>query len=170
MALRARARALTCGIRWRILATRSDWLAPIQMNEASTSGHTRSVKSRSRPPVSAVATGKITSSAASTRPPQAATMVPEPGLPESFQTPARNILPPSSGSPGSRLNTPTMRLANHSCQVSTSRMPPSLITQTSAARPMPASPSESAGPAAATMNSLPGVGGSFSISETPPRR
>ena len=34
--------------------------------------------------------------------------VPEPGLRLSFHTPARSIRPPSSGSPGSRLKTPTI--------------------------------------------------------------
>ena len=117
-----------------------------------------------------MAIGDTTSSTASTLPPQAAAIVPEPALLVSFQTPARSIRPPSSGSPGSRLNTPTIRLATQSCQISTSGMPPPLIRKTSAARPIPARPSESAGPAAATMNSLPGVGGSFSISDTPPSR
>ncbi len=49
---------------------------------------------------------------ASTRPAQAAAMVEVAGRPVTFQITARSIRPPSSGRPGSRLNSPTTRLAH----------------------------------------------------------
>ena len=104
---------------------------------------------------------------ASTRPAQAAAIVPVPGRPVSFQTPARSIRPPSSGSPGSRLNTPTSRLATISWSVSTRAMPVGWTTSM-ASQPRPARPRDSSGPAPETRNSLPGVCGSSSISEKPP--
>jgi hypothetical protein len=109
----------------------------------------------------------MTSSAiASSRPTQAAAMVAVAGRPVSFHTTARSILPPSSGSPGSRLKMPTMMLATISCLTSDPLMPLSTTWNS----PHPAAPSsrERAGPAADTRNSLPGVCGSLSISEMPP--
>ena len=49
-------------------------------------------------------------STATARPPQAAARVPVSRSPETRQTPARTSRPPSSGRPGSRLNTATARL------------------------------------------------------------
>ena len=51
---------------------------------------------------------------ASALPTQAAATVPELGLRVAFHTPARSIRPPSSGRPGSRLKTPTIRFDNSS--------------------------------------------------------
>ncbi len=39
MALRASERAWTCGMRARTRATRSDWVAPTQMKDASSTAH-----------------------------------------------------------------------------------------------------------------------------------
>ena len=93
-------------------------------------------------------------------------MVAAPGRPVTFQMTARSIRPPSSGRPGSRLKAATTKLANISCLISTPVTPYGATL----VRPQPATPStrDSAGPAAATANSRPGVGASRSISETPP--
>ena len=109
-------------------------------------------------------TNKLTARA---RPAQAAAMVAVDWRPVSFQITARSIRPPSSGSPGSRLKSPTIRLAQPSCQT---RAPGMLSRETTCIRPNPAAArtSDSAGPAADTRNSRPGVGGSRSISENPP--
>jgi hypothetical protein len=87
--------------------------------------------------------------------------------PDSFQITARSIRPPSSGRPGSRLKIPTTRLAQRSWLTS---VPPMVSGGTTCIRPYPAAArtSDSAGPAADTTNSRPGVGGSCSISENPP--
>ena len=116
------------------------------------------------PPVTNGITNRPT---ASTRPDQAAAMVAIDWRPDSFQITARSIRPPSSGRPGSRLKRPTTRLAQRSWLHS---VPPMVSGGTTCIRPYPAaaSTSDSAGPAADTMNSWPGVGGSFSISEKPP--
>ena len=90
-----------------------------------------------------------------------------PGRPVSFHTPARRIRPPSSGRPGSRLNTPTTRFARISWSISTRGMPPGL-NATSRPQPHPASASEVSGPTTETANSRAGVCGSCSISENPP--
>ena len=50
-------------------------------------------------------------------------MVDVPGRPVTFQIPARSIRPPSNGSPGSRLNTPTTRLAHRSWETSVPMIP-----------------------------------------------
>ena len=70
-----------------------------------------------------VANGTTKMATASTRPAQAAAMVDVPGRPVSFQITARSIRPPSSGSPGSRLNTPTTRLAQRNWKASVPAMP-----------------------------------------------
>ena len=87
--------------------------------------------------------------------------------PDSFQITARSIRPPSSGRPGSRLKIPTTRLAQRSWLT---RTPAMVLGGTTCISPYPAaaSTSDSAGPAAETPNSRPGVGGSRSISEKPP--
>ena len=104
---------------------------------------------------------------ASTRPAQAAAMVAVDWRPVSFQITARSIRPPSSGRPGSRLKIPTTRLAHMSWRT---RVPAMVSGGTTCIRPYPAAAraSDSAGPAADTRNSRPGVGGSRSISENPP--
>ncbi len=55
-------------------------------------------------------------------------MVAVPGRPVNFQITARSIRPPSSGRPGSRLNTPTTRLAHMSWETSTPMMVPAVTT------------------------------------------
>ena len=94
-------------------------------------------------------------------------MVEAAGRPVSFQITARSIRPPSSGRPGSRLKIPTTRLAQLSWLTS---VPAMVSGETTCIRPYPtaARASDSAGPAADTRNSRPGVGGSRSISEKPP--
>ena len=111
--------------------------------------------------------GTSTSSTASPRPAHAAAIVAWPGRPVSFHIPARSIRPPSSGRPGSRLNTPTTRLARISWSISTRGIPPRL-NATFSPQPHPASASEVSGPTTETANSRAGVGGSCSISEKPP--
>ena len=115
-------------------------------------------------PVTNGTTNKLT---AMTRPAQAATMVDAAWRPDSFQITARSIRPPSSGRPGSRLKIPTTRLAHASWWT---RLPMMVSGGTTRIRPNPpaARASDSAGPAAETRNSRPGVGGSRSISENPP--
>ena len=112
------------------------------------------------------ANGTISRAAAITRPVQAAPMVAASGRWLIFQIPARSIRPPSSGSPGSRLNSPTSRLAHISWVTSTCAVPKGISLLSP--YPTAARTSEIAGPAAATRNSLAGVGASFSISENPP--
>ena len=101
---RARSRS---GIRSVTSAARSDWLAPNQMYAASAALN------------SAVPTDQWsprhdrpgrTISTATPRPDQAATRVPVSREWVAPQMTARRTRPPSSGSPGSRLNTATIRL------------------------------------------------------------
>jgi hypothetical protein len=89
-------------------------------------------------------------------------------LPLIFQTTARSIRPPSSGRPGRKLKTATMRLLTMSPASSTpGTVPPS--TNCMPPQKIAASTSDSSGPTKASTNSRPGVSDSFSISETPPK-
>ena len=132
-----------------------DWPAPIHMNAAMTPSQSRFTVPADEPAPSLkmIISGSASRPMASTRPAQAAAIVPVPGRPVSFQTPARSIRPPSSGSPGSRLKTPTSRLATISWSVSTRAMPVGWTTSM-ASQPRPARPRDSSGPAPETRNSL----------------
>ena len=167
MARRASVRACRPGSRSRTRVARSAWPAPVHMKAAITASQTASKSWMPLPALAYSASGITSTAIASTRPAQAATTVACPGRPVSFHTPARSILPPSSGRPGSRLKTPTSTFAITSWKSSTRRTPPPWTPRYSAYPPA-ASASETAGPAAETRNSRPGVGGSRSISENPP--
>ena len=167
MARRASVLACRPGSRSRTRVTFSDWLAPTHMNAAMTPSQTTSKIWTWLPADTISATGTTSTATARIRPAQAATMVAVTGLPVTFHTPARSIRPPSSGRPGSRLNTPTSRLAQTSCSISRPGRPPRWLTSRTT-QPSAASTSESSGPAADTRSSRPGVGGSCSISENPP--
>src|SRR5580693_5312356 len=166
MARRASLLACSPGSRSRTFATLMACPELNHMNTAMTANQRMYVLVRlSFVPSSA--TGTSISSTARPRPAQAAAIVAVPGRPVTFHTPARSIRPPSSGSPGSRLKTPTTRLARISCSISTRGMPPRLNAKSSP-MPMPARASDVSGPTTDTLNSLAGVGGSCSISEKPP--
>jgi len=166
-ALRASRLACKVGSRSRNLVALMAWPAPVHMNAAITASHSTMVMSPPAPVTAPVTNGITNRLTASTRPAQAAAMVAIDWRPDSFQITARSIRPPSSGRPGSRLKIPTTRLAQRSWLTS---VPPMVSGGTTCIRPYPAAArtSDSAGPAADTRNSRPGVGGSCSISENPP--
>ena len=91
------------------------------MNPAITM--TQSVDTMSPPARPPVKNGTASSPRARTRPVQAAARVAVLGFLVTSQMTARSIRPPSSGRPGSRLKSPTMMLANISCQISAPAMP-----------------------------------------------
>src|SRR5699024_6091149 len=101
--------------------------------------------------------------------PTTATRVPHTRLPDSAHTPARSILPPSSGSPGSTLNTPTAALATAHSNTSTQMTPPAGVASSSNPNST-ASTSDTAGPAAATAASSRELRGVRAISARPPSR
>ena len=80
-----------------------------------------------------MAIGQHSAATAVTRPPQAATTVPRWALPVTRHTPLLSTRPPSSGSPGTRLRTPTSRLAPARPSTA-SRSRPSGVTNHSAER------------------------------------
>ena len=81
---------------------------------------------------------------------------------------ARSIRPPSSGRPGSRLKTPTIRLAQHQLvDQDAGRCRPARPRASGRTR-RPPGPARAPGRPRTTRNSRPGVGGSRSISENPP--
>ncbi len=144
-----------------------DWLAPIHMNAAMATSQIRLVTSRFSPWARVQPTGSAISATAISRPTQAAATVATAGRPEAFHTMARSIRPPSSGRPGSRLNTPTTMLAQHTWRTMTQATVPDGTT-CSSPKAIAASTKDRNGPAADTVNSRPGVCGSTSISDTPP--
>ncbi len=119
MALRASRRADTLGSRSRTRVALIDWLAPIHMNAAMATSQITLVRSRFSPWARVQATGSAISATAISRPTQAAATVATAGRPEAFQMMARSIRPPSSGRPGSRLNTPTTMLAQQAWRTMT---------------------------------------------------
>jgi hypothetical protein len=133
-ALRASRRACSAGSRSRNLVALIDWPAPVHMKAAMTTSQstwTRSTLAR-RP--SAGEERHDEQRHGEHRPAQAAAMVAVPGLPVSFQITARSIRPPSSGRPGSRLKSPTTRLAHLSWLISVPVMVPSGETDLASGR------------------------------------
>jgi hypothetical protein len=101
------------------------------------------------------------------RPAQPATSVARSRSPISAHTAARSARPPSSGRPGSTLNTATMRLLAASWKT----IWPTTVrsgSATDSALAAPPSTSETAGPASETSASTRGLGASRSISVQPP--
>src|ERR1700730_1727162 len=84
------------------------------MKTAITASHSTVTRSPPVPFTAPNTNGSTNRLTASTRPAQAAAMVAVDWRPVSFQITARSIRPPSSGRPGSRLKSPTTRLAHRS--------------------------------------------------------
>src|SRR5699024_7304915 len=73
--------------------------------------HTPSRNHRSGLAVASPSNAQISNPRATIPAPTTAALVPQERRPDSAHTPARSILPPSSGRPGNTLNTPTAALA-----------------------------------------------------------
>ena len=115
-------------------------------------------------------TGRPAPARRATRPPQPATIVPWCGLPVTFQTTARSTRPPSSGSPGTRLSTPTTRLAPAR---PADGQPEQAVGGHAASRPSDDQPDGERGQRpdhGDRRTPGPGCRGSPSISVTPPRK
>ena len=120
-----------------------------------------------RSPVSTRSAPSAISTSATPVPQRLATRVACSRCPLHHQSAARRMRPPSSGKPGTRLNTPTMRLM-------TTRYPATAwnaaepSSRRSSARQSPAIAKLVSGPTMAINISARGVGGSASSCETPP--
>ena len=93
MARRASLRAWMPGSRSRTRLARSAWLAPDHMKAAISAHQTASNTCTWLLVAAAMPRGTASTTTASARPAQADTTVAPPGLPVSFQTPARTRLP-----------------------------------------------------------------------------
>ena len=114
------------------------------------------------------ATGQASTATAARRPPQPATTVPRTMLPVAPHTPALRTRPPSRGSPGTRLRTPTSRLAPARPSMAR-RVRPSGVTGSSSSAATPTA-IEVSGPTTAMKNSSRGRFASPSIEVMPPRK
>ena len=169
MARRASGRACSAGSRSRTRVARSDWVAPVHMNAAMTASQSASnTLHLAAGPRPAGPAGSTSTATASTRPAQAAATVAVAGLPVTFHTPARSIRPPSSGRPGQQVEDADQQVGPDQLLEQQPGQAAGLDGHVRRRSRPPARASESSGPAAETRNSLPGVGGSRSISENPP--
>ncbi len=149
-------------------AYRIDWFAPRHIVIATSPKNSRPTTPRPARlrPYSTRPTTIVT--IAITRPPQLATISARCGSRVICQTPARNARPPSSGSPGSTLNTATIAFVAAIWNIKPPRIVPRSVTNSSAPAAN-ASTNDTAGPDSAITASARGVGASRSNSVKPPR-
>src|SRR5699024_8833057 len=131
--------------------------------------HTPSRNHRSGLAVASPSNAQISNPRATIPAPTTAALVPQERRPDSAHTPARSILPPSSGRPGNTLNTPTAALAMPHSSTNNHTGPPAGIARSNSPNNA-ANTTDTRGPAAATAASSRDLTGVREISASPPSR